>query len=283
MKTLINIVAFLGMVNCAWSQVLQPEQVVRVPAIFHIIYSDRAHSGYQGANTSENISEDLILAELKNLSQDFMLANADTTEVLGVFKGIIGNPRIEFYLADTLLQAGGRKGILRLKTSNNTSRLYKRSKIINHKKYLNVYIGNIGGSFAPSATPWELEDRDAVYLGFEWIGKGYRLLTHEVGHWFGLLHLHGSGGGKGDRYSCSDGDGISDTPPQKEATQTNGDCDDCPPPYGKATDKSCIPGQPSNYNNFMDYSGCRRMFTVEQVKKIRSNIVSYRPALLLVE
>lgn len=278
MRSLI-LIFLLGITRC-WGQQLTQEKVIRIPVIFHIIYSDRQHSGSEGANKSENLSDNIILAELRDLTRDFMLANKDTSEVLEVFKSRIGNPNIEFYLADTLLQEGGTKGIIRIKTSSNKSKLYKHSPVIDPGKYLNVYIGNIGGSFAPSATTWADPKTDAVYLGFDWVGKGYRLLTHEAGHWFGLLHLHGSGGGKGDRYSCSDGDGIKDTPPQREATQTNGDCDQCPPPFGTAKDKSCIPGQPSNYNNFMDYSGCRRMFTVGQVIRMRENIEKFRSELI---
>lgn len=280
MRSLFLLFCLVGITKC-WAQQLPLDKVVRVPVIFHIIYSDRYHSGEDGANVSENLSDDLILAELADLSRDFMLANKDTAQVLEVFKSRIGNPNIEFYLADTLLQAGGTKGILRVETSRNKSTLYKRSAVINPSKYLNVYIGNIGGSFAPSATTWAYPETDAVYLGFDWVGQGYRLLTHEAGHWFGLLHLHGSGGGNGDRYSCSVGDGIDDTPAQREATQPKGECDDCPPPFGKAVDKSCIQGQPSNYNNFMDYSGCRRMFTIGQVKRIRENIENHRKELLI--
>lgn len=261
-------------------QELSAEKTIRIPVIFHIINSDRQHSGVQGGNISENLGEEVLQAELADLARDFMLANKDTSQVLEVLKSRIGNPNIEFYLADTLLQQSGTKGIIRVKTSNNKSKLFKRSKIVKPDKYLNVYIGNIGGSYAPSSTPWVTPDRDAVYLGFDWVGKGYRLLTHEAGHWLGLLHLHGSGGGKGDRYSCSEGDGISDTPPQREATQPNAYCDDCPPPYGNAVDKSCIAGQPSNYNNFMDYSGCRRMFTIEQSQKMRDNIKRFRKQLI---
>ncbi len=280
MRNLILFFCLLGIGKC-FGQQLSPDQVVRVPVIFHILYSDRYHSGAQGENISENLSVELIVSELEDLSRDFMLANKDSAQVLKEFKSRIGNPKIEFYLADTLLQVGGTKGIVRIKTSNNKSKLFKRSSIIDPGRYLNVYIGNIGGSYAPSSEPWRTPDRDAVYLGFDWIGQGYRLLTHEVGHWMGLLHLHGGHNGYGDKkYACTYGDGISDTPPQWEATQPNGYCDNCPPPFGKAVDKSCITGQPSNYNNFMDYSGCRKMFTVEQSKRMRENLEKFRNKLI---
>lgn len=81
---------------------------------------------------------------------------------------------------------------------------------------------------------------------------------------------------KGNRYSCSIGDSIYDTPQQRNSTD-GGVCTNCPPPFGTAIDQSCDDTQPSNYNNFMDYSGCRKMFTQGQVTYMRNVIQKYRP------
>ncbi|KAG8860467.1 hypothetical protein FRB91_002817 [Serendipita sp. 411] len=62
-----------------------------------------------------------------------------------------------------------------------------------------------------------------------------RTLTHEVGHWTGLYHVFEGG--------CSDGDGLTDTPPQ--GTETRG----CP--TGK---DSCPGGGVDSIHNYMDYS-----------------------------
>lgn len=258
-----------------------PDKTIRIPVIFHVIYSGRAHEGRtDGGNVSENVPTELLLSELADLHRDFLLLNTDTAQVLPVFKNIIGNPNVDFFLADTVLQKNGEKGIKRVAAGNNRGKLHKKSPVIHPQKYLNVYIGNIGGSYSPSRESWTLPELDGVYLAYDWIGQGYRLLTHEVGHWCGLLHIYGgNGGGKGNGQSCKDGDGIGDTPPQYEATQTNGDCTECPPPFGKATDKSCDKSMPSNYNNFMDYSGCRKMFTRQQAAKIRENLSRYRTSI----
>lgn len=264
-------------ISC-FSQLKDENNIVRIPVIFHIIYYERSHpSNPDGRNTDENVSTELLIKELKDLHDDFLLLNKDTSKVLVLYKDRIGNPNVEFILADTVLQKNGEKGIIRVKDRRNKSKLYKRSDIIDHERYLNVYIGNIPGNFLPSATPWTFYDKDAVYLEYKWIGQGYRLLTHEIGHWFGLLHLWGTGTAEGDGKSCSEGDGIDDTPAQIEATELNADCLTCPPPYGAATDKTCIKGTPSNYNNYMDYSGCRAMFTKGQVIKIRTVLINNRP------
>jgi len=251
------------------------QKTISVPVIFHVIYSDKSHSARtDGGNTSENIETAKLLAELKDLHDDFLLLNADTTEVISDYKNIIGNPNVNFYLADTVLQPNGEKGIIRVNTHKNKRNLFKQSQVINPTKFLNVYIGNLGTSFSNS-NPWENFETDAVYLTFDWVGLHYRLLTHETGHWCGLWHIFGgSGSGKGG--GCKeDGDDISDTPTQK--SPTDGDCDKCPP---VVADQHCDTNKPSNYNNYMDYSGCRKMFTIEQCKRIRENIAKHRPTLL---
>lgn len=211
------------------------------------------------------------MAELKNLRNDFMKSNADTIKVDPFYKNSLGNPKVNFYLADTIIGGGTEKGIIRIAANNSKTNLYKTSKIINPRKYLNVYIGNITfrGRHTDGVTPVPYDTQyhadDAVHLRYLWVGSHYRLLTHETGHWLGLLHVFQSG--------CSDGDGINDTPAQRGAT--DGACDLCPP---KTRDQSCS-DQPSNYNNFMDYSGCRNMFTKMQANAIRTSIIKYRPAI----
>lgn len=272
MKNLLILLALVVSTNKSLAQIIDNGRIIRIPVVFHVIYSDRSHEGRNDkGNTSENLPTQLLLNELADLTRDFLLLNTDTSEVISAFKNIIGNPIIEFYQADTILQTGGEKGIIGVENSRNKRKLYKRSKIVNPSRYLNVYIGAIGGSFAPSATPWTLPDKDAVYLGFDWVGLHYRLLTHEVGHWLGLLYVFGgSGGAKGD-FCKGIGDDISDTPPQ--AKSTDQDCDLCPP---AVRDQSCTPSNPSNFNNYMDYSSCRKMFTIEQVKAIRDNLKKSR-------
>lgn len=234
-------------------------RTIRIPVIFHIVYSEE----------SENVSTDSILAELKNLHDDFLKLNKDTSEVNPYFKNEIGNPNVDFVLADSLFQSNGEKGIIRIYSKHNKTGLYNISPIVSPQNYLNVYIGNIKfrGRYTDGVTPVPndslLHEDDAVHLRYLWIGGHYRLLTHETGHWLGLWHVFQDG--------CNDGDGIVDTPAQKNAT--DGNCDLCPP---NVLDQTCS-DKPSNYNNFMDYSGCRKMFTVEQAKNIRQTILKYRP------
>lgn len=62
--------------------------------------------------------------------------------------------------------------------------------------------------------------------------------THEVGHWFGLLHTF-----QGE--SCTGlGDGVDDTPPQESATRG------CPANKDSCPDQAGL----DSVHNFMDYS-----------------------------
>jgi len=67
------------------------------------------------------------------------------------------------------------------------------------------------------------------------VARGGRTATHEVGHWFGLMHTFEGG--------CVGGDGVDDTRP--EATPSEG-CD--------LRRKTCPGTGYDPVQNFMDYS-----------------------------
>lgn len=257
-------------------------RIIKVPVVFHVLYSDSSSdnginpNSINKGNSSEYIPTQKLLAELKDLHDDFLLLNADTSMVSPTFKKMIGNSRIEFVLADTILQRNGEKGIIRKKTDKNKCELYNQSKPINPLRYLNIYIGRLRtkcGIFGVATNGLANVPQDSLYhsddgvnLNYQWVDLGYRLLTHEAGHWAGLYHVFNDG--------CSDeGDYISDTPPQSGSSDV--DCVKCPS-IG-ATNLSCDKNKPYNYNNYMDYSGCRKMFTIEQAKEMRKTIIEFRP------
>ncbi|KAH7345426.1 metalloprotease [Rhizoctonia solani] len=89
-----------------------------------------------------------------------------------------------------------------------------------------------------------------------------KTLTHEVGHWLGLLHTFSD--------DCDDdGDMVSDTPAQ--LNQTSG----CP-----STPPDTCPGQPGldPIHNFMDYSDdiCLLEFTPGQIQRMREQFTAFR-------
>lgn len=277
----IGITTLIGFlcVTCQLFAQNDDQRTIRIPVVFHVLYADSAADGSnpQTGNNSQYIPTSKLLKELQDLHDDFLLLNADTSIVNTKYKGRIGNPNIEFYLADTLLQKRGEKGIIRIRTKRNKySQMTKTSAPINPHRYLNVYIGRLRSGSGTTLPPREdtsaIYEDDVIKLDYAWVGLDYRLLTHEAGHWLGLEHVFGGDGdGSGNKQSCSEGDNIADTHPQKNPTDSK--CDKCPP---NIKDQSCD-DQPSNYNNYMDYSGCRTMFTVEQSKTMRDIVMKRRP------
>jgi hypothetical protein len=263
----------LLMVLKSYTQV-DSNDIINIPVVFHVVHGTKSSKCYEkGANRDQDIPRQLILSEMKDLHDDFLLSNNDTSAVIKPYKHLITNPRINFYL-DTTINAPQDPGILRVQS--NSGNWIVASPLLDTKKYLNVYIVNYDHSYVINNAPWNSKE-DCVYLYFCWTGRDYRLLTHETGHWLGLLHLWGTGDGKGDRNSCSTGDYINDTHPQKKATDIP--CDYCPGADNETVDQSCD-SEPSNYNNYMDYSGCRKMFTKDQVTEMRKNLFQHRSSIV---
>lgn len=108
-----------------------------------------------------------------------------------------------------------------------------------------------------------------TFLGESFVdgSDGGRTLTHELGHYFGLLHIWGDDDGLCPGSGGMD-DGISDTPPQAYSSS------DCPqfPEYD-----ACSPdGNGIMFMNYMDYidDACALMFTDEQVARMHRYVVS---------
>lgn len=234
-------------------------QKIKIPVIFHVVYK----------NEEENIASDLLKKELEDLKKDFLMLNHDTSEVLPAYKSSIGNPNIEFYLAEEKFNGSPENGIIRVER-NRLQKPAKASKIIRPDKYLNVYVYTRfhNGAHTPPL-PWDNPEQDAIFVSYVEIGRGYRILTHEAGHWLGLLHIYES-------ENCNDlGDGVDDTPSQLYPSDGKF--------LIKKNDQTLFPvnclGNPGMYQNFMDYSYFRRMFTAGQVKRMRIVIANKRKLL----
>jgi hypothetical protein len=102
-----------------------------------------------------------------------------------------------------------------------------------------------------------------------------RTTVHEVGHYLGLRHIWGDGGGIFGGNSCGEDDGIFDTP--NTAGQSNFDCD--------TIRNTCIDANddlPDMIENFMDYAAetCMNSFTVGQTDIMRGVLEGERCGLV---
>lgn len=237
------------------------QQKIRIPVIFHVTYRDQ----------EQNISTQLILQELADLNADFLMQNADVHQVLSVYQHLAANPNIEFYLAPLHDERFSEPGIIR-KRRGWFDGATGTSAVIDPSKYLNVYIyKRLGNSGAHTFDrPWSNPSSDAIYVNWNEVGHHSRILTHEAGHWLGLMHNFECG-------DCTDaGDGVADTPAQTQMSDGAFSIKkDDPSLFSKTCNE-----QPVFYHNFMDYSNFRRMFTTEQVKRMRIVITKQRPGLI---
>lgn len=261
-------------------QNLRAATVITIPVVFHVVYN----------KAEENISEEQILSQLAVLNSDFRRLNADAMNTPAYFQDFAADTRIEFCLA-TIDPAGNpTNGITRTKTSKKDfDYIFDYIKKSAHgginawdrNQYLNIWTGNIkddvlGYAALPGGVP---AAQDGVVLHFAAVGAAPanpfdwdfnmgRTATHEVGHWLGLGHIWGT-----EDDSCSDDDGISDTPSQKNSTYG------CP----SGIEDSCDNGPNGNmYQNYMDYSSdaCMNLFTKGQAAYMEAVLNTSRSSLL---
>ena len=143
---------------------------------------------------------------------------------------------------------------------------------------INIFIGDIfslGSAVFPDWYP-ENDPRHNIVMNYRSIPGATGALpdfdegdtvTHEVGHYLGLYHTFQGG--------CSGGgDMVADTAPQSSPTFG------CPD--GR---NSCSGGGSDPIYNFMDYSDdcCMYKFTQGQVDRMIDQLMTYRPALIVVD
>ena len=234
--------------------------VIKIPVVVHVLYN----------KASENVTDEIVLEQIKILNDNFRRRAADTSNTPEWFKSIAADCGIEFQLATSDPQRRATTGIVRKYTSvtrwSADDQMKQSAKggadAWDSKSYLNIWVCNLGSIAGYSSFPGGPDDKDGVVITRNVFGKssraGYeqgKTAVHEVGHWLGLRHIWG------DSY-CGD-DWVNDTP--KQGNFTPG----CP--AGIRT--SCSSGPHGDmYMNFMDLTqdGCINMFTEGQKKRMRT-------------
>lgn len=235
----------------------QPPYVI--PIVFHIL-----HTG-----GSTNISDAQVLDAVRILNEDYNKRNADTSVVIQSYRNNIANMQIEFRLANLDPNGQCTNGIERIYTHQTFNGGYNSSKINQWPpdKYLNVWVydkmnGTAAYSYPPFATNFN-PDFDGIVILNDYVGSigtsntsRSRALTHETGNYLGLLTM-------GWESNCVDEDSVSDTPASNEIS------------FCSPNTISCNGVDTANYQNFMTYSYCSRMFTNGQKARVHSILNTY--------
>lgn len=238
-----------------------------IPVVFHIIHN----------YGPENISKSQVLDALNIINEDFRKLNADTGQIVAAFQSIAADSEIEFRLANIDPFGNCTDGITRtvsLLTSNADENVKDLISWPNDM-YLNIWVvqnisfGAGGYAFYPGTAPPGHEGIVVLHTQLGGIGTSggsnfaRRTLTHEVGHYFNLMHTWGDSNDCGEPDNCFDDDDVTDTP------NTIGDCQSC-----MLTQNSCSTGI-ANVQNYMDYAACTKMFTLGQKARMHAALNSW--------
>ncbi|MGR3809542.1 zinc metalloprotease [Jiulongibacter sp. NS-SX5] len=254
------------------------DNIIRIPVVVHVIHNNS--TGEIGGENNGNISDEQIFSQIEVLNQDFR-------REFGT-RGYNEHPdgadlEIEFFLAQTGPDGTPSSGINRVFTSRRSFDVFSDLEGISalsywpSDKYLNVWVVNLAGVYLgygefPGGALDGLEPVDAVdiidgvFIDHEVFGSrtgtastgiySYgRTLTHEIGHWLGLIHTWGD-------ERCGT-DYCEDTPQIQDPNETFS----CDPIFSRCNGVS----RQNMIENYMDYTpdSCMNIFTEDQKARVR--------------
>jgi PKD repeat protein len=263
--------------------------VYTIPVVFHIV-----HDG-----GIENISDEQIHDAMDILNTDYRKLNNDANFVVSDFLSIASDSEIEFSLATKSPDGTCFNGITRTRSSmtfDGSQGSAQVDAIVNGNDvyrgdwpgymYLNVYVladvGDAAGyTYRPSGN-FGATMNAGIFIKNDYVGSfgtanvtKSRALTHEVGHWLGLPHTWGSDNNPGVSSSCTQDDGVEDTPLTIGVTscsRSSNTCNDLTP--SSNVNSSWNYDVVDNVENYMDYSYCSKMFTQGQSDLMRAYLNS---------
>lgn len=238
-----------------------------IPLVFHVIHNYGA----------ENISDAQIVDAVRILNEEYQKKNADTVDVIPVFKPLIANVGFEFKLANKDPEGNCTNGIDRIHSyktfvGGNQSKLNPW----NRSHYFNVWVvhdlagdpGLLAFALPPAGAHYAFY-YDGVIVEYDCVGSigvanpyFSSTLTHEIGHSMNLAHTWGNT--NDPTVACGD-DGVQDTPETKGHSSCTA---------ADLSDDFCNPGVIENVQNYMEYAFCDHMFTLGQKDRMIDAITS---------
>ena len=261
------------------NQISNPKSSVlhKIPVVFHIVHN----------NGVEKIDRSQVLDALEKLNIDLRALRPDTSTVDSLFKPLIADIEVEFVLATKAPDGTCFSGITMTETpysynngdingSDQVDAVMMSNDVFQGNwpgnQYLNVFVcGSVGTGIAgytyyPSGF-FGNSMNNGIWLRHDYCGSigtanpsASKTFVHEVGHWLNLPHTWGSTNEPGLASNCSSDDGVADTPNTIGSQWCN---------YNETT---C--GSVANIENHMEYSPCRKMFTLGQKARMRTALNS---------
>ncbi|MDZ7897889.1 MAG: M43 family zinc metalloprotease [Arcicella sp.] len=259
------------------------DKLLKIPVVVHVIHNNPANI-IGGANNA-NITDEQIKSQITVLNEDYRRK----VGTRGFNSNAVGaDMEIEFFLATKDPSGNASAGITRTFVDKNSWDFLGDDKTIANKikwdyeKYLNIWVTRsdgrtIGYAGFPydsklvglGSTTQDILDQnifDGVIIDYRNFGTCCavtsatynfgRTLTHEIGHYLGLLHPNGD-------ETC--GTDYCDDTPQIESLNNSTSC--------PVLSSTCSGVKRTNMiENYMDYSPdrCMNIFTNDQKKRMRS-------------
>ncbi|MFC7446640.1 zinc metalloprotease [Rhodococcus daqingensis] len=191
--------------------------VARIPVVVHVV----AHTPEQ------NISDAQIASQIEVLNQDFRAANTDVSTVPAAFEELVGDARLEFFLATADPLGRPSNGVTRTSTNVVAFDQDDGVKFVESggatawpaERYLNIWVCQLAGGLLGYAQfpggPLATDGVVVTHTGFGTVGTAAapfnlgRTTTHEIGHYLNLFHIWGD-----DGTGCRGSDEVDDTPNQ---------------------------------------------------------------------
>jgi hypothetical protein len=271
----------------------------QVNVVFHVVYQD----------PEENIPDSVIYSQVDVLNEDYQRLNADSVNLRSIFTPIAGKPNIHFNVAQIIRVPTTSTFSVSLTglPDNVKETASGGSDAWDTEHYVNIWVCKLESFFGilfgyayppdglsnwPAGSAAPSPELEGVVLDYRSVGRNNpvpfddgsggtfyingRTATHEVGHYFGMRHIWGDGGGIFGGDSCGEDDGIADTPNQ--GAQSNNNCD---PSLNTCID-SVGTDMPDLIENHMDYSeeACKNMWTQMQSAFMRNVLENERQGLL---